>query len=227
MLFTPTALFLIFLCIFVISLIHYQHQNISLLIAIIKYNAGNVQSVQYALERLGASAVLTNDWDTIAAADRVIFPGVGHAGSAMPYLKNLDLHLKIPTLKQPFLGICLGMQLLCQHSEEGDTPCLGIFDTKVKKFENQKGSDFKIPHMGWNAIVPEKIPLFEGIQPKDYVYFVHSYYAEIAVETVAQSHHILNFSAALAKDNFMATQFHPEKSAAIGNRILQNFIQNY
>jgi glutamine amidotransferase len=191
------------------------------MIAIIKYNAGNSTSVKNAIDRLGVESEITADFDTIRNADKVIFPGVGEASTAMNFLKSNGLDVLIPSLKQPFLGICLGQQLMCAHSEEGNTKCLGIFDVKVKKFPPLD----IIPHMGWNQLSDMKSPLFEGIQSEDHVYFVHSFYCEISKYTVATSDYILNFSAAMQKDNFYATQFHPEKSALVGEKILQNFIQ--
>ena len=191
------------------------------MIAIIKYNAGNSTSVKNALDRLGVESEITADFDKIRNADKVIFPGVGEASTAMKFLKSNGLDLLIPSLKQPFLGICLGQQLMCAHSEEGNTKCLGIFDVKVKKFPPLD----IIPHMGWNQLSDMKSPLFEGIQSEDHVYFVHSFYCEISKYTVATCDYILKFSAAMQKDNFYATQFHPEKSALVGEKILQNFIQ--
>ena len=191
------------------------------MIAIIDYNAGNISSVKNALDRLGYSSIITNNEDEIRNADKVIFPGVGEASSAMNYLKNRGLDEFIPTLKQPFLGICLGMQLMCTSSEEGDTKCLGIFDTQVKLFPPIE----KVPHMGWNNLLELKGDLFKNIQASDDVYFVHSYYAELCENTSSQCDYILPFSATLQKNNFYATQFHPEKSANIGEQILLNFLQ--
>ncbi len=193
-------------------------------IAIIDYNAGNVQSVLFALERIGVSAILTSDIDKIKSADKVIFPGVGEAKNTMAYLRRTGLADTIYNLKQPTLGICLGMQLLCQHSEEGDTDCLNIIPLKVKKFLATEAGE-KIPHIGWNKIVFEKnAPLFQKNKSGDYVYFVHSYYVESGAYTTATCDYILPFSAALQKDNFYATQFHPEKSGDIGQLILKEFI---
>jgi glutamine amidotransferase len=195
-------------------------------IAIIKYNAGNIQSVLYALERLGHSGEVTDNVAEIESATHVIFPGVGAANSAMPYLKERGLDKVICGLKQPFLGICLGMQLMCRHSEENDTPCLGIFDIAVKKFPEMslKHESVKIPHMGWNRLDNVKSPLFSGLPAESFCYFVHSYYAEISEETIATTHYGLPFASALHRDNFYGVQFHPEKSAAIGEMILKNFL---
>ncbi|UAY51151.1 imidazole glycerol phosphate synthase subunit HisH [Ferruginibacter albus] len=190
-------------------------------IAIIKYNAGNVQSVLYALQRLGVNAIVTDNADEIIKADKVIFPGVGHANAAMQYLKERELDRLIVSLKQPVLGICLGLQLLCNHSEEGDTRCLGIFDTVVKLFPSK---DVKVPQIGWNNIYDYKSPLFANLPNDAYVYFVHSYYAALCKETVATTNYVLPYSSALQKDNFYAVQFHPEKSGTIGETILKNFI---
>lgn len=190
-------------------------------IVIIKYNAGNVYSVSSALKRLGYKAIVTNDLDEIESADKIIFPGVGEASSAMKYLKETGLNKIIPNLKQPFLGVCLGLQLLCKYSEENDTTCLGLFDEKVKLFPPEK----KVPHMGWNSISTSDNKLFNNIHENSYVYFVHSYFAELSEYTIAETNYILPFSAALKKDNFYAVQFHPEKSGVIGEQILKNFIE--
>ncbi len=192
-------------------------------IAIIKYNAGNIYSVDYALKRLGVSAIVTSDKEQIAKADKVIFPGVGEAGTTMKHLRATGLDKLIVDLKQPVLGICLGMQLMCRYSEEGDANCLGIFDTEVKRFNPQRHED-KVPHMGWNNFSEIKGRLFEGLKPEDYVYFVHSFYVPVNEYTVATSDYILPFSAALEKNNFYATQFHPEKSGKVGAKILKNFL---
>ena len=198
-------------------------------IAIIKYNAGNVQSVLYALQRLGVNAVVTDDPEEIKEADKVIFPGVGNASSAMEHLKKTGLDELIISLKQPVLGICLGLQLLCKKSEEGDTKCLGIFDVDVKKFENSFQSEnsllFKIPHMGWNTIYDLRSPLFSGVKENSFVYFVHSYYAELSTQTIATTDYIISFSAAIQKDNFYGVQFHTEKSADAGIQIISNFLK--
>ncbi|MDR1581845.1 MAG: imidazole glycerol phosphate synthase subunit HisH [Prevotellaceae bacterium] len=191
------------------------------MIAIIKYNAGNTASVKNALDRLGCSCKITDDKDEIISADKVIFPGVGEASSAMKYLRNENIHKLIPALKQPVLGICLGLQLMCKSSEEGDTECLGIFDSKVKLFP----AESIVPHMGWNNLSDIKSKLFCGIKPVDDFYFVHSYYAEICPETIAVCDYIIPFAAAINKNNFYATQFHPEKSASKGEQILKNFLK--
>lgn len=196
-------------------------------IVIIKYNAGNIESVNNALNRLGVNAEITADHEKIRKADKVIFPGVGEASTTMEYLRQNGLDEVIKSLKQPVLGICLGLQLMCAHSEENDTTCLGIFDEKVKRFVPDPGKEFitKVPHMGWNAINDLKSELFRGISENDYVYFVHSYYAEKSEHTIATCNYINPFSAALHKDNFYATQFHPEKSGTIGAAILGNFLK--
>ena len=191
------------------------------MIAIIKYNAGNIQSVQNALNQLGVESVITDDKSTILNADKVIFPGVGEASSAMNYLKERGLDEVIRSIKQPFLGICLGLQLMCKYSEEGNTECLGIFGTKVKLFPPK----LKVPHMGWNNFKSLNGELFNGIKISDDFYFVHSYYAEICDETSAITDYIEPISAALQKNNFYATQFHPEKSASVGEQLLKNFIE--
>ena len=191
------------------------------MIAIIKYNAGNIASVRNAVKRLGYDCKVTGDIGEIRSADKVIFPGVGEAGSAMTYLKDKKLDEIIQSLVQPTLGICLGLQLMCRHSQEGNTKCLGIFDSEVKKFPAIE----IVPHMGWNNLHIEGSPLFTGFGKEDTVYFVHSYYAEICSETIARCDYILPFSAAMQKDNFYATQFHPEKSGDVGERILRNFLE--
>ncbi len=195
-------------------------------VAIIKYNAGNIRSVLFALERLGVEGQLTDDVEAIQKASHVIFPGVGAANSAMPYLKERGLDYVIRSLKQPFLGICLGMQLMCRHSEENDTPCLGLFDIAVKKFADTglEQQPIKIPHMGWNRLDDLKSPLLQGLPESAFCYFVHSYYAEISSETIATTTYGLPFSSALHRDNFYGVQFHPEKSAAVGEIILKNFL---
>lgn len=197
------------------------------MIAIVKYNAGNIGSVTNALNRLGIENKVTDDPEELKAADKVIFPGVGEAGTAMNYLRERGLDQVIKELKQPVLGICLGMQLMCNHSEEGDTACLGIFDTDVKKFPETTG--MKVPHMGWNSLNTEVVNLqssiLQGLQPVADVYYVHSFYAEVCKNTVAACDYILPFSSVLQKDNFYATQFHPEKSAGIGEQILKNFVK--
>jgi imidazole glycerol-phosphate synthase subunit HisH len=191
-------------------------------VAIIKYNAGNVQSVQYALQRIDVASVVTDDAETIQKADKIIFPGVGHAGSAMQYLKEKGLDDIIVDLKQPVLGICLGMQLMCTHSEEGDTPCLGIFESEIKIFES---AACKVPQVGWNNIYDYKSVLFSGLNEGDFVYTVNSYYAQLSKDTVAKTDYIFPYSAALQKNNFYGVQFHPEKSGEKGEIILRNFIQ--
>ncbi len=190
------------------------------MIAIIKYNAGNISSVKNALTRLGYESIITSDSEEILNADKVIFPGVGEASSAMKYLNERNLDKTILSIKKPMLGICLGQQLMCSYSEEGSTQCLGIFNTKVKKFPNTK----LVPHMGWNNFSKVKGELFNGLENTNNVYFVHSYYAEINEQTTAVCDYIKPFSAAMQRDNFYATQFHPEKSADIGEKILKNFL---
>ncbi len=191
-------------------------------VAILKYNAGNVQSVTYALERLGVSPILTDNPEKLQQADKVIFPGVGEASTTMQYLKRHQLDQVIRELKQPFLGICLGMQLMCQHSEEGDVDCLGVFSEPVKRFPNQ---GLKVPHMGWNKLLDYSSPLFETLPQDPYVYFVHSYYVAVGPDTIASSDYGLPFSAALHKENYYATQFHPEKSGDVGSKILEQFLK--
>lgn len=195
-------------------------------IVVIKYNAGNIRSVDFALQRIGISATITDDKDEIRNADRVIFPGVGEAATTMRFLKQHNLDSLICDLKQPVLGVCLGLQLMCTYSEEGDTTCLGIFPEKVKKFIPLVGdhSHYKIPHMGWNSLSELKSPLFEGLSEADYFYFVHSYYATTGADTAATCTYLNPFSAALQRDNFYATQFHPEKSGSAGSKLLSNFI---
>ena len=194
------------------------------MVAIIKYNAGNVQSVQYALQRIGVESIVTDDVAAIQAADKVIFPGVGHANSAMQYLRERQLDHLIISLKQPVLGICLGLQLMCKHSEEGNTDCLGIFYEQVKFFPTSQNADQKIPQIGWNNIYAYQSRLFSGISDNEFVYTVHSYYAALGVSTVATTDYIIPYSAALKKGNFYAVQFHPEKSGKVGELILKNFI---
>ncbi len=196
-------------------------------IVIIKYNAGNIESVSNALSRLGIKAEITGDHEKIKAADKVIFPGVGEASTTMSYLKKEGLDQLIPSLMQPVLGICLGLQLMCSHSEEGNTPCLGIFEEQVKRFVPQPGMEFttKVPHMGWNNITKLNSKLFDESLENQFVYFVHSYYATVGKHIAAEGNYINSFSAALHKDNFYATQFHPEKSGPIGAKILENFLK--
>lgn len=189
-------------------------------VVIINYGAGNIQSIRFAFERLGYDAVLSDSAREISAADKVIFPGVGEASSAMRKLRDSGLDTLIPELKQPVLGICLGMQLMCRHSEEGDTKGLGIFDTDVIRF----GREVKVPQIGWNQIRDLKTELFRGIKEGTYIYLVHSYYAPMCRETIATSDYGLEYSAALRKDNFYGLQFHPEKSSLDGERILKNFL---
>lgn len=192
-------------------------------VAILKYNAGNIYSVDYALKRLGVEAVITSDKEKLLHADKIIFPGVGEAATTMKYLEEHKLHTFIPKLRQPVLGICLGMQLLCRHSEEGNTDCLNIFPVDVKKFV-PTGPSAKVPHMGWNTLTNTNSQLFKGFSEPEYVYFVHSYYVPENDFTAAETNYILPFSAALHKDNFYATQFHPEKSGSTGEKILKNFL---
>lgn len=189
-------------------------------LVIIDYGAGNIKSIQFAFKRLGFDAVLTNDIDIIKTADKVIFPGVGEASSAMEKLKESGLNTLIPKLKQPVLGICLGMQLMCKHSEEGNTNGLGIFDVEVRKFSNQ----VKVPQMGWNVINHLKSGLFSGIKEGEFMYLVHSFYAEVCEETIAKTDYDIVYSSAMQKDNFYGVQFHPEKSGKEGEKILQNFL---
>lgn len=191
------------------------------MIAIVKYNAGNITSVQNALERLGYSSIVTNEPKLIQQAEKVIFPGVGEASSAMQYLRENGLDQIIKNLKQPVLGICLGQQLLCAFSEEGNTECLGIFDARVKKFEPK----LKVPHMGWNSVSELQTDLYKGISTEENFYFVHSYYAEVSQETTAVCDYIVPFSASMQKNNFYATQFHPEKSSRVGEQLLLNFLK--
>jgi glutamine amidotransferase len=195
-----------------------------MLVAIIKYNAGNIYSVDYALKRLGIDPVITADKEILQKADKIIFPGQGEAGTTMQYLKEHRLDELIKNLKQPVLGICIGMQLLCRYSEEGNTDCLGVFDVPVLKFQPEKQED-KVPHIGWNNLSNLKTDLYKGISEGDFVYFVHSYYVPENEYTIATTDYIQRFSASMHKDNFYATQFHPEKSGAVGEKILHNFLQ--
>ena len=197
-----------------------MNNNVSM-IAIIDYNAGNITSVKNALDRLGYESILTNRHEEIMSADKVIFPGVGNAVSAIKHLKNKGLDRTIRSLVQPTLGICLGLQLMCKHTEEGDVECLGIFDTDVKLFPL---NDI-VPHMGWNNISDLSSTLFEGINDNDSYYFIHSYFAGVCKHTIAKCNYITPFSAALHRDNFYATQFHPEKSGETGDKILKNFLE--
>ncbi len=189
-------------------------------IAIIDYGAGNLQSILFAIERIGFTAFVTKDWNLIKTADKVIFPGVGEASSAMEKLKENGLHILIPTLKQPVLGICLGMQLMCRTSEEGNTTGLGIFDVDIIKFSKE----VKVPQMGWNTIYNLKTTLFQGIKEKEYMYLVHSFYASKCSNTIANTDYDTEYSSALQKDNFYGVQFHPEKSGVFGEKILLNFL---
>lgn len=191
-------------------------------VAIVKYNAGNVYSVVNALKRLGIDPLLTDDAEQLMKADRVLFPGQGEASGAMEYLKARRLDEVIRNLKQPVLGICIGQQLLCRHSEEGDTDCIGIFDAEVKRFLPTRHED-KVPCMGWNRLYDTKSPLMQGLEG-EYVYFVHSYYVPLCQETIATADYILPYSAAMHKDNFYTCQFHPEKSGKVGEQIIKNFL---
>ena len=197
-------------------------ENLKPQVSIIKYNAGNIMSVIYALERIGATYELTDDPQKLENAEKIIFPGVGEAGSAMKSLKESGLDKLIPHLKQPFLGTCVGMQLLCAHSEESDTDCLGIFDIPIIKFPKKAG--FKIPQTGWNSITNLKTPLCEHVNEEAYVYYNHGYYAPLCDFTVAQTDYVFPYSAILQKDNFYACQFHSEISGMVGQQIFQNFL---
>ncbi len=190
-------------------------------LVVIKYNAGNVTSVNFALQRLGIDAVVTDDVTEILQADKIIFPGVGAANSAMLYLKEKKLDMLIKNIQQPFLGVCLGMQLLCDFSEEGNTQCIGVFNQPVKKFTGNE----KVPQTGWNNIYDLQSPLFKHVDEEAYMYFVHSYYAELCEYTVAKTNYTVEYSSALQKDNFYAVQFHPEKSGSAGEKIIKNFIE--
>ncbi len=192
-------------------------------VAIVKYNAGNIYSVVHALQRLGVEPLLTDDAQLLAQADKVLFPGQGEASNVMAYLRSHGLDRVICSLQQPVLGICIGQQLLCSHSAEGDVDCLGIFDVPVVRFQPNE-QEQKVPHMGWNGIKDLSSPIFESFDREEYVYFVHSYYVPLCPYTVATTDYILPFSAALRRDNFFSTQFHPEKSGSVGERILRNFL---
>jgi imidazole glycerol-phosphate synthase subunit HisH len=192
-------------------------------VVLLKYNAGNVQSVMYALDRIGVNYVLSDDFEVIKAADRIIFPGVGEASTAMESLRKNGLDALIPTLKQPFLGTCVGMQLLCRYSEESDTTCLGVFDLDIKKFPQTPG--FKIPQTGWNDIYDLQSPILQGIAENSYVYYNHGYYAPLCANTVAKTNYMLEYSAVLQKDNFYACQFHSEISGDIGQKVFENFMK--
>ncbi|MEM9339379.1 MAG: imidazole glycerol phosphate synthase subunit HisH [Bacteroidota bacterium] len=191
------------------------------MIAVVKYNAGNIRSLVNALNRLGVPSILTDDHDELRSADKVIFPGVGEANSAMNYLKERNLDKVLTELQQPFLGICLGMQLMCEYSQEKDTTCLGIFDESVRLFPPEE----LVPHMGWNDFISVSGPLYEGISTVDNVYFVHSYFAEVGEHTISSTDYIVPFSSGLHKDNFYGVQFHPEKSADVGQKLLENFLK--
>lgn len=193
------------------------------MVAIIDYKMGNLRSVENALKRLGAEFCVTADAAVIRAADRVLLPGVGNAAEAMHDLREAGLVEVIRSLRRPVLGICVGMQVMCRHSEEGDTPCLGIFDSRVKRFEPT--AELKVPHMGWNKIGNLESKLFKGLEGGSYVYYVHSYYPELCPDTIATSTHGVMFSAALKYENFYGTQFHPEKSGDVGERIIENFLK--
>lgn len=195
-------------------------------VAIVKYNAGNIYSVVNALRRLGIEPTLTDDAELLKKADKVLFPGQGHAGEAMDYLRAHKLDEVIRDLKQPVFGICVGQQLLCKHSEEGDTECIGIFDADVKRFQPQRHEE-KVPCMGWNLLEVRDYqvnPILKGLGENPYVYFVHSYYVPVCAETIATADYILPYSASMHKDNFYTCQFHPEKSGKVGERILKNFL---
>ncbi len=191
-------------------------------IVVIKYNAGNIQSVDFALQRIGAEAIVTDDVAEIQSADKVIFPGVGEASSAMKYLNDAGLTSIIKNLSQPVLGICLGMQLMCKSSEEGNTNCLGIFDDSVLKFASK---EFKVPQVGWNTITNMKSDLFNKVKENEYMYFVHSYYVPASESAIANTNYTIDYSSALRKDNFYGVQFHPEKSSKAGEQILRNFLE--
>ena len=193
-------------------------------VAIVKYNAGNIYSVVNAMKRLGINPVLTDDAETLQKADRVLFPGQGQAKEAMDYLKSHNLDQVIRSLTQPVLGICVGQQLLCRHSEEGNVDCIGIFDVDVKRFVPQRHAD-KVPAMGWNEVYDLKTDLYKNMGEHPYTYFVHSYYVPLCQETIATANYILPYSASLHKDNFYTCQFHPEKSGKIGEQILKNFLE--
>jgi glutamine amidotransferase len=192
-------------------------------VAIVKYNAGNIYSVMNALERCGVSPILTDSYEVLKRADRVIFPGQGQANTTMTYLREHHLDTLIRDLRQPVLGICIGMQLMCRHSEEADTDCLGIFDVDVKRFQPTNRDD-KVPQMGWNTIFDTRSELFKGFDKPEFVYYVHSYYVPMCPYTIGVTDYVQPYSAALHKDNFYAVQFHPEKSGPVGERIIKNFL---
>lgn len=193
-------------------------------IVIIQYNAGNIQSVLYALERIGTTAVVTDNVELIKSADKVIFPGVGEASTAMAYLKERNLDAVIKNLQQPVLGICLGMQLMCAYSEENNTTCLGVFEENVRQFKTADPV-IKVPQIGWNTITNLKTDLFNQVPENSYAYFVHGYYAALGAHTIATTNYIQPYSSALNKDNFYGVQFHPEKSAKVGEQIIKNFLE--
>jgi len=193
-------------------------------VSIVKYNAGNIYSVVNALKRLGIEPLLTDNAEQLLKADKVLFPGQGHAGEAMDYLRAHKLDRVIRELRQPVLGICVGQQLLCKHSEEGDTECIGIFNAEVKRFQPQRHED-KVPCMGWNQLYNIKSPLYKGLNDGCYTYFVHSYYVPLCEDTIATADYILPYSASMHKDNFYTCQFHPEKSSKAGEQILRNFLE--
>lgn len=193
-------------------------------VSIVKYNAGNIYSVVNALKRLGVEPLLTDGAETLMSSDKVIFPGQGHARVTMDYLREHNLDQLIRDLRQPVLGICVGQQLLCRHSEEGDVDCIGIFDAEVKRFQPARHED-KVPEMGWNSLHGLQTPLFEGLNEGDFAYFVHSYYVPVCQNTIATADYILPYSAALHRDNFYACQFHPEKSGKVGETIIENFLK--
>ncbi|HEV2355450.1 MAG TPA: imidazole glycerol phosphate synthase subunit HisH [Puia sp.] len=196
-------------------------------LAIIRYNAGNIQSVQYALGRIGVAAVVTDDPEEIRTADKIIFPGVGEASTAMGYLRDRGLDRVLSDLRQPVLGICLGMQLMCSYSEENDTACMGIFGERVMKFiPGDGGAGLKVPQIGWNTIYGLHSTLFGGVPENSYCYFVHGYYAALGDHTIARTDYVRPYSSALRRDNFYGVQFHPEKSATAGETILRNFVEN-
>lgn len=205
----------------VMSRLRSTGQSNNMKVALIKYNAGNIQSVKFALNRIGIEPILTDSITEIQSADKVIFPGVGEASSAMLYLKEKGLDSVIKNLKQPVLGICLGLQLMCKFSEEGNTDCIGIFDQNVKLFKG----DLKVPQIGWNNIYNLNSNLFKGISENEFQYFVHGYYVELGVNSIATTNYITEYSSALQKDNFYGVQFHPEKSSKAGEQILKNFIE--
>ncbi len=195
------------------------------MIAVVDYDTGNLRSVANALRRLGAEFEVTADAETILRADRVLLPGVGEASTAMEKLRARGLAELIPSLRQPVLGICIGMQLMCRSSEEGDTVCMGIFDARVRRFEADPGRGIKVPHMGWNSLHEISSPLLQGVKEGEYVYYVHSFAPELCPDTIAVTENGVRFSAALGRNNFYGSQFHPEKSGVVGERILGNFLR--